>query len=289
MISSFPKTSPEELRKKASGELNDKITAIENPEAGEDILSTLISDPDPRVRAAVAAKGYGLHILCEDISEVVRKAVVEQGYGIAQFIHDPCIEIREELAQKLGHFLAALVEDPAPSVRAKIAEQGIGLNALAFDKDKQVRDAVAKQGYDGYAEEVELFNSNKGVRPRELDNLFIERKAMKEQACKKQMEEMLAHRNGDIKSIINDPNASVRLMAAEEGIGLDTLVYDSNVVVKAHAYDNLRSLASQIVKRFRDEEELKRLYVLASEVRYKAEICYLLGLVDKSKAPNKPE
>lgn len=283
-MNTFPETSPEELIKRAKGEQNDKIAVIADPNVGEDILSQLISDPDPAIRVAVAQRGYGLFTLSKDRSELVRKAVIEQGGGIENFLYDPCVEIREELAKKLGYYLSVLQSDPAPSVRAKVAEQGVGLNALAYDTDKQVRIAVAKQGYSGYAEEIRICEQEKEklLLQKDWNISEVQRKGLLKQTKKDNIAGLLQERNGDIQRLANDPDRLVRLAAAEDGIGLDTLVYDSDKLVSETAYTTLRNLAHDIVMRFQEEEELRKLATLACEVRHKT----LLDLVSKYRELN---
>lgn len=85
------------------------------------VLQGLMKDSDPAVRAAVAKRGYGLSVLCEDKNAAVREAAALTGD------HSVC---------------AKLKDDPVDSVRIAVAEAGRWHSQLSHDPSKTVRDAV---------------------------------------------------------------------------------------------------------------------------------------------------
>lgn len=108
----------------------------------------LHKDPDPRVRAAVAANGNYLSELFDDESDMVRIQVAKRGYALDEYSHDPCADVRMAVAA-MGHAHVLLAGDPCAGVRACVAEhtsdEGL-VDALSRDSDASVKCALARRG-----------------------------------------------------------------------------------------------------------------------------------------------
>lgn len=87
-------------------------------------LSELIDHPFPRIRGAIADKGYALDILSKDKNGYVRSRVVAQGYKPEEFIHDE-----------------------SPIVRLEVVKQGVGWDELHKDPYDEIQIYLAEKGY----------------------------------------------------------------------------------------------------------------------------------------------
>ena len=91
-------------------------------QAEDEDWELLATNPEWRVRAEVARKGYCLDVLINDEDYNVRAGVARQRYG-----------------------LEILVNDENYNVRAEVARQSFGLEILVNDEDYDVRCIATKQ------------------------------------------------------------------------------------------------------------------------------------------------
>lgn len=108
----------------------------------------LHKDPDPRVRAAVAANGNYLSELFDDESDMVRVQVARRGFALDEYSHDPCAEVRMAVAAA-GHAHVLLAGDACANVRASVAahtEDAGLIDTLSRDPETSVKCALARRG-----------------------------------------------------------------------------------------------------------------------------------------------
>lgn len=87
-MNQIPTTSPEELIKLAhSSDWEERLKAVRDDKAGEDILAVLANDHEWEIREAVALKGYALETLQNDRVINVANAAAEKKNEL--FINDP--------------------------------------------------------------------------------------------------------------------------------------------------------------------------------------------------------
>ena len=196
----------------------------------DDLLDKLVNDESYRVRLKVA-NGAGklgrtdlLDKLANDEDKDVRLAVAKQAGKLGRedlldkLVNDESYRVRLKVAWQ-GYGLDKLVDDKNTDVRAAVAEQGYALDKLVNDKDYRVLNIVLRQAKElGRKDLLEKLAGNSNC----TEIMYTE---IMEQAIK-------FNKSSWLNKLANSAYKNIRKTVAEQGCGLDKLVYDKNKDVR---------------------------------------------------------